>query len=250
MSSRRWLGTTVLLLVLDLGGSTELIAQNRQDGGDVRFSDAHGVAVTSYGSQSELSDVRITGTDRLLICVVSVEPRVSDITVADVLLENGGGQQQQPLTQLGSYYSAPNDGLKWSTWYLLAPRLGANRRVVATLSEPALTTFLACVSYVGVDQVNPFGPISTVSGASGNALIVANTDVPGSLPWAHLFSSNAGYFAGGGVVNRQETSPHGGFLFSALVDGGAPQPEGNFAFEWSYAGEFGAQASVIHPAVP
>lgn len=217
-------------------------------GPQLQFRRAHGVALGEATTPPPaLTDVMIGGANRLLVCAVSIEPRLSATTVTAVVLDDGRGGRTQLLQQLGTYYSAPSDGLKWSTWYLTAPHPG-KKRVSVVLSDSVLTSYLACVSYVGVDQANPFGPVSTVSGTAGVASMATLIDQDGSLPWAHVFSANAGYLAGPGVVDRQSTSTHLDFSFSSLVDSGADQPAGSYTFGWDYVGQFGGQSSAIHPA--
>ncbi len=235
----RFSAIVAIVALLEFGAAAVIQPAN------VAFSRAQGVANVSYASEVQLSSVAIDNNSPLLVCVVSIEPRASSITVTSVSFGDGVGDGQQ-LRQLGNYYSAL-DGLKWSTWYLVAPFITFGS-VSVHLSEPALTSFVACDSYTGVDQSNPFGPVTTISGASGEASLTVQPDRARSLPWAHLFSSNSGFSISDGGVNRQETTPHGGFAFSALVDAGAPSGRNAHTFRWNHSGEFGGQASVIHRA--
>ncbi len=228
-----------------VGDATVLNAKER---GTVRFHRAHGVALGTANSGSPaLTGVRISGAQRLLVCVTSIEPRDSTTTVGSLVLDNGRGRRVQNLTRLGTDYSAPSDGLRWSTWYLVAPRQGRGR-VLVSHTGPVLTSYLACVSYTGVDQASPFGTVSTVSGTTGAPELPISVGRTGGLPWAHLFSSNAGYAPGQGVADRQPTSSHTDVAFSSLTDAWSEQPPGSFTFTWDYSGQFGGQGATIYPA--
>jgi hypothetical protein len=216
----------------------------------VTFEAAHGVQVGN-NTTPLLPGVNITGANRLLICAVSIEPRTSAVTVSSLVLDDGAGNGAQVLTQLGDYYAAPSDGLKWSTWYLTGATLGAGRRVIGSFSSSVFVWQIACVSYSGVDQGNPL-TLPTVSvGTGGAASLTVNSNRDGSVPWAHLFSSNSGYVAGAGVTNRQKSTTHIGFEFSYLVDGNTYVNNGGaHTFNWSYNGNFGGQGAMIRGIAP
>jgi hypothetical protein len=193
-----------------------------------------------------LSNLTISGTDRLLICTVATEPYAGSATVADITLEDGSGGVQS-LTQLGDYYNAPPDGLRWSTWFLTGATLGPNRQVTATIANYANTpVVLGCVSYSGVDQANPFGTVATVAGVGGPASLTIYSDRQGSMAWAHVFSSNNGLMPGGGIHITQATS---NYQFSYLVDGGVTESgTSGHTFTWTANGTFGGQAAMIRPS--
>lgn len=216
--------------------------------GAVTFERAHGVNIAVASSVS-LSGLTVSGLDRLLICAVATEPYYGVTTVSDIALDDGAGFNVQPLTQLGDYYNAPSDGLRWSTWYLTGAAIGTNRRVIANLANPSgMPVVIGCVSYSGVDQSTPFGTVVTVAGAGSPAVVTLVSNRSGSIAWGHLFSSNNGFVPGGGARVTQATS----FAqFSYLVDGGVNESSASsHTFTWSYNGTFGGQAAMILPVVP
>lgn len=183
-----------------------------------QYVGGHGVQV-SGGAVPPLTGVDIVGSDRLLICVVAIEPLFSAIATSSVTISDAMDLGLQALTKLGSDYSAPADGVRYSTWYIAGATAGMGRKVTVTFSETPSTSLVACESYAGVDQAAPFGPVSTSAGRNNQpASLTVLSDVPGSLPWAHLLSSNLGYAAGIGVTNRQPTSPYPNGPF--MVDSG------------------------------
>lgn len=211
-------------------------------GSGVAFQAAHGVQ-NGTGTSAVLPNVTIAGTARLLLCVVSVEPFNSPVAPTAFVLDDGTGNGAQAMSQLGTAYSAPSDGVKWVTYHLVAPTVGT-RRVVATLSASVNWT-IACVSYSGVDQVSPFGIATTSANTAGAAALTVTSNAAGSLPWAHLFSSNAGFAAGAGVTSRQAT----GINLSAMVDGDVRVGSGlQHTFNWTYATQYGAQGVMIRAA--
>jgi Tol biopolymer transport system component len=213
---------------------------------------AHGWAGLGAGfsdaASPRLTGLNISGANRLLVCVVGIDNWASAIAVSSIAVDDGSGGGAQSLSQLGTYYSAPADGAKWSTWYLVGATTGSGRRVVASLSGTPAASSIACASYVGADQSQPFGTIAMSSGVSPNAAsLTVTSSSAGALPWAHLTSSNTGYAAGAGVANRQASSSDG--LGSYLVDANAYYPSGNsHTFNFNYGGSFGAQGAVICPA--
>lgn len=208
----------------------------------VAFQAAHGVA-NGTGTSVNLPSVAIVGANRLLLCVIGVEPYNSAVVTTSISLDDGAGGTAQVLSPLGTAYNAPSDGAKWTTHYVVAPTVGT-RRLVATLSGSSTWT-VACVSYVGADQASPFGIAANASNSIGAAALTVSSNAAGSLPWAHIFSSNTGFAAGGGVTTRQAT----GIDLSAMVDGAVRVP---FAvphtFNWNYSGQFGGQAVMLRPA--
>lgn len=211
-------------------------------GSGVAFHAAQGTA-TGSGTAVTLANVTPAGANRLLLCVLGVEPFNSVVVPTTIALDDGAGAAAQPLTQVGTSYNATSDGMRWSTWFTVAPTLGT-RRLVATLSGATNWT-VACVTYTGVDQVTPFGIAVTAAGAAGNAAITATSNMVGSLPWAHLVSVNAGFATGVGATSRQAS----GVDRSAIVDGNV-RVGGSVAhtFNWTYAGQYAAQAVMIRPA--
>lgn len=215
----------------------------------VTFTQAHG-ASGGTDLTPRLSGLDISGRNRLLVCAIS-SGRANAIPLSDVdnvVLDDGAGGGAQPMTRLGTYYQAPQDGVRWSTWYLTGATVGTNRRVTGTRTASPEGWTMTCASYSGVDQLTPFGAVTTASGASGAATLAIAADSVGSYPWAHLFSSNAPYTAGVGVTDRQfdlnSGTPNG-----ALVDGDVRLGAGvGHLFGWSYAGEYGAQGAVIRAA--
>jgi hypothetical protein len=214
-------------------------------GAGVAFRVANGVA-TGTGASVVLPAVSIAGANRLLMCVLSVEPFDSPIVATSIALDDGAGGGAQALAALGTHYNAPSDGRHWVTYSLVAPTVGT-RRLIATLSASANWT-VACASYTGVDQVAPFGIATTSAGVRRIGL--AHRDVPtrqGSLPWAHLFSTNSGFAAGVGATSRQA---HGRRVpsrpwwtaTSASVSPGRTRSTGRMR------GQYGGQAVMLRPA--
>lgn len=214
--------------------------------GRVVFERAHGVNV-AVGASLSLGGMSISGQDRLLVCSVATEPYAGIATVQSIVLDDGAGFGAQPLTQLGGYYNAPPDGLKWSTWYLTGATASANRRVIANLvGLTGMPTVLGCVSYSGVDQAVPFSGVVTAAGSGAPAALTVFSERDGSMPWAHLFSSNNGFSAGAGIRIQQATSYAN---FSYLVDGLDTISLGDsHTFGWSYNGTFGGQGALILPS--
>lgn len=96
----------------------------------VTFEAAHG-ANGGADLTPQLPGVNVSGSNRLLICAVSSGRANANPlgTVSSFVLEDDSGNGAQTMIQLGGYYSAPADGARWSTWYLVAPTVGANRRL-------------------------------------------------------------------------------------------------------------------------
>lgn len=212
-------------------------------GAGVAFRVANGVA-TGTGASVVLPAVSIAGANRLLMCVLSVEPFDSPIVATSIALDDGAGGGAQALAALGTHYNAPSDGRHWVTYSLVAPTVGT-RRLIATLSASANWT-VACASYTGVDQVAPFGIATTSAGSAGSASLTVTSNAAGSLPWAHLFSTNSGFAAGVGATSRQATATG---AFSAMVDGDVRiGVAGSHTFNWTYAGQYGGQAVMLRPA--
>jgi hypothetical protein len=214
--------------------------------GSVTLERAHGVNIV-VGPTALLEGLTISGIDRLLICAIATEPYNGSTTVADITLDDGAGGVQ-PLTQLGGYYNAPPDGLRWSTWFLKGASVGLDRRVTANLANPSgMPVVLACVSYSGVDQTTPFGNVVTVAGAGSPASLTLLSDRDGSMAWAHVFSSNNGLAPGGGMRITQATSY---YQFSYLVDGIVNESNGSsHTFTWTANGTFGGQGAMIRPSL-
>lgn len=212
----------------------------------VTFSAAHGAA-SGTDNSPRLDSISVSGANRLLICVIA-SGRANDnppSAVSGVAFTDSAGNDPQSMTQLGNYYSAPADGGRLSTWYLVGPITGANRSVrgARTATPSGEGWSVLCVSYAGVDQAAPFGAVNTASGNSGTASLQVTANTDRSLPWAFLFTTNGTYTAVAGVVPRQPLGAG-----AALVDGAMTIASlASHVFVWTYNGEFGAQGATIRP---
>jgi hypothetical protein len=180
------------------------------------------------------------------VCAIATE-LWSDDTEVDSLIFNDG-VNPRAMHQLGDYYEFMGDGLKWSTWYLTGASVGDNRSLHVTFrnSVPRTST-IGCVSYSGVDQNNPFADISENVSPGAPASLTITSDRDGSMPWAHIFSTNNPSTPVSGIHITQATSPG---QFSYLVDGGSTVPAGaSHTFEWNVNGHPGAEGAMIRPSI-
>ena len=209
------------------------------------FQAGFGTSSLTSAASVQLTGLNITGSNRLLICVVGLDNYASANTVNNILLDNGAGGGTQFMTQLGGYYNAISAGYKWSTWYLVAPTVSSGRRVIASLNSTSAFLTVSCVQYVGAHQTNPFANVtSSASGSSGTASLILSSDYDQSLAWGHLISTSVGFGTSTGSTSRQPS----GTSLSAMVDGNTKIANFNsHTFNWFYSGQYAGQAVMIRP---
>ena len=216
----------------------------------IAFAAAHGVNASAFFNERPafLSGISVNGSNRLLVCAVSAGNFKSPpVSVSSAVFDNGSGSGGQGMTQLGGYYySSPSGGLRWSIWYLVAPTVGAGRRVVVNLQgSQEVNWMVSCVSYTGVHQTSPFG--SAVTFAGGRADMTAEFE--GGFPWMHAAVKTAGFFSAQGGQLRQKADNADAYTY--LMDGNTQLGVGTpYTFRWSSSPDSHAMGAWIRPAAP
>ncbi len=158
------------------------------------------VAFTTAGYNGDFStsvslSLTMSGSDRILVCNVSVyNPlgTITGVTYDSVAMSEVSGS---PLPLLLSSYST-------SVWYLVAPNTGTHNAVATTNTTTIID--MICAQYTGVDQSTPLGTWAEASG-SGSSPQTATVNISsasGEVVVDVVRSDAAGATAGSGQTER------------------------------------------------